>query len=83
MLRLTMTLATTDHGMWDKAIQNMKDFEQRIMEIYNQLLEAVQEKLALSRSTLRSLRPELRKALAHLDYLTALRGNIARQTAVG
>tara|TARA_B100001123_G_scaffold261162_1_gene290945 strand:- start:3422 stop:4585 length:1164 start_codon:yes stop_codon:yes gene_type:complete len=69
--------------LWDKAIQNMKDFEQRIMEIYNQLLEAVQEKLALSRSTLRSLRPELRKALAHLDYLTALRGNIARQTAVG
>ncbi len=69
--------------LWDKAIQNMKDFEQRIMEIYNQLLEAVQEKLALSRSTLRSLRPELRKALAHLDYLTTLRGNIARQTAVG
>jgi len=68
---------------WDNALTSLKEFEQRIIEIYEELLEAVQEKLALSKSTLRSLRPELRKALAHLDYLSNLQGTLARRTALG
>jgi stearoyl-CoA desaturase (delta-9 desaturase) len=68
---------------WDKALNSLKEFEERIMEIYEELREAVQDKLALSKATLRSLRPELRKALAHLDYLTDLQGSLARQVAAG
>jgi len=68
---------------WDKALLCLKEFEERLIEIYEELREAVQDKLALSKSTLRSLRPELRKALAHLDYLSDLQGSLARQAALG
>jgi stearoyl-CoA desaturase (delta-9 desaturase) len=68
---------------WDKALFGLKEFEERILEIYEELKEAVQAKLALSKSTLRSLRPELRKALAYLDYLSDLQGTLVRQAALG